>query len=516
MNLLRKNIHMDAVKSQAVSQITLEDDVNLPDSRPDIEKIILEDGTGKIEEIKTSGDHVTVRGRLFVNVLYVTDDRENVVARMEGVIPFEEQVFMEGIQSNQHVEGTMEVEDLSIGLINSRKISVRAILTLHTWLNELTDEEVGVELSGDEPVEYRKKQLDFTQIAVCKKDIYRIRQEMELPSNLPNIFQMIWESVKISGLEFKALDEKIAINGELQVFFLYEGESEERPIRFYEGTIPFNGFLDEKSSREMMITDIDSIIGSLEVEVKPDFDGEERVIALEAVMDLDIRLYEEEKMEILSDVYGVTKEVTAVTRQGTMKQLLFKNNAKTRVDGKLKIRGGNKNILQMLHGSATPVVEEVNILEDSIEINGFLQTKCLYVTSDDMTPYDAVAGKVPFQYVMDAKGINNTHQVRTKVMIEQFSAGMADGENVEIKAVLFVQALVFENRKQEFVTDVQVEELDMKKIKNLPQMVVHVAKEGDSLWQIGKKYYVPVAEIKEINEITQDECKKGQKILVVR
>lgn len=516
MNLIRKNIHMDVVKSQAINQVTLEDDVNLPDSRPDIEKIILEDGIGRIEEVKASGDHVTVRGRLFVQVLYVTDDRDNVVARAEGVIPFEEQIFMEGIQSNQHVEAVVDVEDLSIGLINSRKISVRAILALRAWLQELTDEEVGVELYCDEPVEYRKKQLDFTEIAVCKKDIYRIRQEVELPSNLPNIFQIIWESVKVCDLEFKALDEKIAVSGELQVFFLYEGEGEERPIRFYEGSIPFSGVIDEKSSREMMIADIHSVIGNVEVEVKPDFDGEERVIMIEAVMDLDIRLYEEMQMEILSDVYGVNKEVSAVTRQGSMKHLLLKNTGKTRVEGKLKIRGNNKNILQVLHGSATAVVEETNILEDAIEINGFLQTKCLYVTSDDLTPYDAVSGKIPFQYTMDAKGITPDNQIKHKVTIEQLNAGMADGENVEVKAVLAIQALAFENRDQEFITDIQMEELDMKKIKNLPQMVVYVAKEGDSLWQIGKQYYVPVADIKEINEITQDECKKGQKILVVR
>jgi LysM repeat protein len=199
-----------------------------------------------------------------------------------------------------------------------------------------------------------------------------------------------------------------------------------------------------------------------------------------------------------------------------MKQLLCKNNGKTRVEGRLKIRGNNKNILQVLYGGASPIVEEVNILEDSIEINGYLQTKCLYVTNDDMTPYDAVSGKIPFHYTMDAKGIKKDNQVRTKVVIEQLNAGMADSDNVEMKAVIQIQALIFTNSEQEFVTDVEVNELDMKKIKNLPQMVVYVAKEGDSLWQIGKKYYVPVAEIKEMNELSQDECKKGQKLLIVR
>ncbi len=516
MELLRKNIHMDVISAQAGSQITLEDDLNLPDAKPDMEKIILEDGMGKIEEIKIKGDQVLLRGRLYVDVLYVTDDTESILSCMNGVIPFEEQIFLEGLKNGQHVEGCVEVEDLNVGLVNSRKLSVRALLALRAWQQELQDVEVGVDLRMEEAAEFRKKQLEYTQIAVCKKDIYRIRQEMELPQNLPNVFQGIWQNVKVSSLEFKPLDEKIAVDGELQIFYLYEGEGEENPIRFYEGTIPFSGYLEEKSSREMMIPDIDSKLASLEVEVKPDFDGEERILAIEAVLDLDIRLYEETQMEILADVYGVTKEVNAVTDQESLHCLVCKNNAKTRVEGNLKLHANGRNILQLLYGSIVPYVEETVVMEDSITVTGHLNAKCLFVTSDDDLPYDAVSGKIPFEYTMDAKGVRGKHQVRTKVVAQQFTTTLSDGENIEIKAVLQIQILAFEERFQEFVREVEVKEADMKKLGSLPQMVVYVAKEGDSLWQIGKKYYVPVSEIKELNEITQEECKKGQKLLIVR
>ena len=40
MELVRKNIHMDRIKGQASTQITLEDDINILDSRPDAGKLI--------------------------------------------------------------------------------------------------------------------------------------------------------------------------------------------------------------------------------------------------------------------------------------------------------------------------------------------------------------------------------------------------------------------------------------------------------------------------------------------
>lgn len=516
MDLLKKNIHMDVLKCQASGQITLEDDVNLSDVRPDIEKIILEDGTGEIEEIKTSKDHVSVKGKLNVKVLYIADDKDNVIAKTEGSIPFEEDVFMEGVEPNQHVEASLMVEDLSIGLINSRKISVRAIVTIRTWLQELTDEEACVDIACEEPIEYRKKKLNFTQIAVCKKDIYRLRQELDLPSDMPNVFQSIWEDIRISNLDFKTLDGKIELSGELQVFVLYEGEGEEHPIRFFEGSVPFSDTIDEKSCTELMIADIEHHIGNLEIEIKPDFDGEERVILVEAVLDLDIRLYEEEQMDILADLYGATKEATAVIREGTMRQLLFRNNAKTKVEGKLKLRGEQKNIMQLLYANAVPIVEEEQVLEDGILVNGHFVVKCLYVTNDDMVPYNSVTGKIPFEYMMDAKGLKKEHQFKTRVNVEQINVTMSDSEAVDVKIIMRMQAIAFTNLSEEFITDVTIEDLDMKKLKDLPQMVIYVAKEGDSLWKIGKKYYVPVADLKEVNELTNDECKAGQKIIVVR
>ena len=36
------------------------------------------------------------------------------------------------------------------------------------------------------------------------------------------------------------------------------------------------------------------------------------------------------------------------------------------------------------------------------------------------------------------------------------------------------------------------------------------------MWQIGKKYYVSVEKIKEINQLTSDEIKPGDRLLIVK
>ena len=42
MELIKRNIHMDRIRAEAVSQLTLEDDLNIPENKPDVEALNME------------------------------------------------------------------------------------------------------------------------------------------------------------------------------------------------------------------------------------------------------------------------------------------------------------------------------------------------------------------------------------------------------------------------------------------------------------------------------------------
>ena len=74
MELVKRNIHMDCQKCKASAQITLEDDVNISDSKPDAYQLIMDRGNVVIDEVKVSDDHVSVKGRLQFKILYLTNE----------------------------------------------------------------------------------------------------------------------------------------------------------------------------------------------------------------------------------------------------------------------------------------------------------------------------------------------------------------------------------------------------------------------------------------------------------
>ncbi len=244
MDLLKKNIHMDRVRAEAVNQITLEDDINIPENKPDVSTLNLEKGNVVIEEVKPGTDAVTIRGRLDFSLLYHTMEEGSRLVNVEGKIPFEEKLHLQGALPTDTVTVYGEVEDLSVSIINSRKLNVQSVVTLSAQVEELYDEEAPIGIHGEETVEYRKMPMNLAQIAISKNDIFRIKEEISLPSNYPNIFQILWNTVSLGDVEFKVLEEKLTLQGDVHLFVLYEGEGEEQPIRSFETTIPFSGVLD--------------------------------------------------------------------------------------------------------------------------------------------------------------------------------------------------------------------------------------------------------------------------------
>lgn len=88
--------------------------------------------------------------------------------------------------------------------------------------------------------------------------------------------------------------------------------------------------------------------GQPELTIQPDLDGEERILGLECALELNIRLYEEEQIDILRDIYGVTKEVIPDTRDASLRQLLARITGKTKVTDHRKTDIGSP-VLQVLH-----------------------------------------------------------------------------------------------------------------------------------------------------------------------
>lgn len=516
MELIKKNIHMNKIKCRSSLQLTLDDDFNVPDVKPDIYKIIKEQGDIKITDVKMLNGKLMVKGSLYFNMLYLCEDNGRPIHNISGEVPFDEVIQLDDACVGDEAIVTWELEDLSTGLINSRKISVRSILRLTVIVEELYDEATAISIEGDDEVQFLTKNITVTDVAVDKKDTYRIKDQIHLPSNKSNISQLLYNEIELRNPEVRLQDNKFMVKGEILVFVIYAGENEENPVEYLETELPFSTSIDCNGCTEEMIDNIGFSVANKNLEVMPDVDGEERIVDMEVVLEMDIKIYEEEEMEMLHDVYSPSKELTPIRKEAHFENLLIKNNSKVRVNDRIKVKSNQPGILQISHASGEVKIDEINIVDNGLEVNGVLEVQILYICADDNRPLNALKGLIPFTQVIEVKGVKPTSIYQVKSSLEQLSVMMLDSEEIEVKSGIGLNTIAFDVLQEPIITDIEVSGLDYNMLQAMPSVVGYIVKANDTLWDIAKKYYTTIDKIKELNGLENDHVKLGDKILIMK
>lgn len=516
MELVKQKMQITWNKGKTVTQLTLDDDFNVPDSKEDIDRIMKYEGTITSENIRVSEGKAGVKGKLNFRLLYGGAGEENSVHSMKGSIPFEEIINMEGLLPEDEVRLSWDMEDLNISMINSRKISVKAVVTLWLEAENTSEEEAAVEISGDDDAEYMTSRLTFTPARIKTKDTYRVKDEIEVSGNKPNISEIIWDNAQLRSVETRPMEGKIQIRGEIFLFILYTGEDENSSIQWSEHTIPVNGTVDCAGCREDMIPHIHCSLSGNDVEAKPDTDGEQRMLGIDYVIDMDICLYEDQDIDIINDVYSAVKDLEPSTKMIHYQRLVMKNSSKCKTADKIKLSPDQPKILQICNSGGSIRLDDAKAVEDGIQIEGAVAMSLLYAALDDKHPLQTLEGILPFTHKIEVSGMKPGCIFRLEHSLEQLGAVMTNSEEIEVKAVINLDCLVMEELSGEVMTNVTAKPYDLNKIQELPGIVGYIVKPGDTLWKIAKKFYTTVDSIKSINELSDDRIKPGDKLVLMK
>lgn len=515
MELVKKNVHMNKLKGKAVSQMTLDDDFNVSDQLPDMKRIIIYQGEIQIESVRTMTDKVLVKGKLSFKALYHCDDGEGNIATMSGMIPFEETINMNGIEEEDNIQVRSDIEDLNVGMINSRKLSVKALVLFSVTAESIYDEETAVSVDENHPAEVMKKNLNITQIAMQKKDTYRVKEEVEIPNNQPNISNVLWEQLDLRNADFRLMDGSLSVRGEVMLFVIYQAEEEHIPIQWFEKSIQFSGTMDVQGCTEDMIPSIDVQVIHKEVAAKPDYDGENRIMEVDAVLELDMKLYEEENVGILSDIYSPAVEIKPEYGEANFESLMMKNVCKCKVGDKLKLVDEEK-ILQICHSEGNVKIDDVEVVEDGLLVEGVLLVSMLYMSADDREPMKSFNEAIPFKYVAEVKNMDESCSYQMRQGLEQMTSVMLGNNEVEVKAIISLDILVLKQITEPTIKSIDLVPVDMEKIQNMPGIVGYIVQPGDSLWVIAKRFHTTVDEIKSTNGLTSDDISPGTRLMLIK
>lgn len=528
MELVTHTIQTNELKCRSNIQATLEDDMNVPDTKPDIEKLVKTQGKIQITDISPSEGKVNVRGNLSFSLLYFSNDDIRPIHNIKGQIPFNESINMDSVTANDDVFCHFELEDCQASLINSRKVSIRAILSLDCCQNEQKNITIGTDIISEDaaragmeesvaPEGLNKKfsTISYTQIALQKNDIFRISDETVLPKGKPAIDTLLYYEMTPQNVQTRIVEDGIRIIGDVLLFALYTPEIEERRLEYIETEIPFDGIVNCNGCSENMIPDIEITVSSREVSAKPDEDGENRILDIELILKLQMKFYEDDELQILDDAYSTSCSLQLARENINYEKLLMKNQSSVRISDHININNSD-NILQICSSSGTIQIDEQEITEDGIQIEGAVTLDILYITDNDDRPLSMTKGVIPFSHLVEIKGISDDDSYELQSDINQINLIMIDKEEVEAKITLSICALVFTSKNQDAITGITENPLDLQKFNDMPGLAGFIANDNDTLWDIAKEYNTTPESIMELNGLTSSQIHKGDRLLLMK
>jgi LysM repeat protein len=538
--LMSSKLKLVDIKQKPQVRIFIEEDILVPDVKPDLARILSMDGkiklsdkeihTGQVEaeSIKTTGD-------LILQTLYIPEsiaEGEPMVA-IESRIPFKIDTEVKTAPFSD-LTVTPSIESIDYTVINERKFKVKATVALA--LREYSNVDIEIfEGIRDEEVQMLKETINLTDVAFRKTEATEIKEDLTLKDTMPEIQKILKYDVNVVENHKQITKEKAVINASVYCNVMYLGadaageaiksdedtaEVEAATPVLYQGKTEFTQFIrldgdNNPAGQNPAGSRVNFTISSLNLTAKEDGNGKKNIIELNMNVDTGLELYKNIEKEVVTDVYHHLKDIQYDTDEIGLMSLSGSGVAELSVREIVNIpeRYGNVDKIAYISGSVSEKSSYIEQGKSIVEGNVAIHLICISA-DEKKTPF-SIQQEIPFRSSMEIPGINSEMSANNDIMLKELWFDKINNRQIEVNAGLLVNTAVSQKEKHQLVKNINFLETPQNTQLN-PGIILYITRAGDTIWKIAKKYRTTIDEIKKINDLdSAKEIKQGTKLLIV-
>lgn len=515
LTLAKETIQMDWKEQtgRQSSQILLEGDMIVPDSQPDLQKILACEGRVALTEQRSGEDRISFSGTLTVDAFYTAKNGERPLYAMQTTLPIEDFIHMEGLGQDTEVTLTAEPEHLDCRILNDRKLGIKAILGITAQAERERSMEILSNLSG-EGIEALQGTLRMETETAAIADRFSVKEELILPMGQAEIGEILRESVTLTDRELRPMDGRILVRGNVQISILYT-DIEGRLDSFTE-KIPFSGYLESETMDAGTNVSGTLAIESAKLTPQPDADGELRQLAADIVIGADLRGRRTEEKEILLDAYAPQGVVELQKEKISYPVTVASGKNQFTLKERITLENGEPPMLRVEDIRGEVRLAEAAALQNAVEAEGVLTVSVLYHAAAEDEPIYMLKRGIPFTQRMELKGASAGEEAHVRLRLEDLDFQILSEREGELRAALTMESDVQRMEEAEVVTDAAWQEGSAPQ-PPLAGAIIYMVQPGDSLWTIAKRYHTTIDAILAVNEIENpDLIYPGQKLLILK
>ena len=515
--LVKERIILNQNVGTELTQILLEGDIVVPDIKPDMAFILQADAKLALDKTEILTDRVNFMGKLYIQVLYLAKGDERLVHSIGVAAAVDDFIHIDGVTNDMWVDIKPDMENIDFRMINDRKISYKAIVGVSAKAEAAKAFEVVVNIDGLPENQQLKNNLVLNKSVANKFDRFIVKDSVSVPLGKPNIREILQVNIEVGNQDVRIQNGKINVFGELLVTTLYKGENDDSIIEFMEHELPFNGNIEMSECKEDIFADVSFSLTEQNIQIKPDDDGEDRLVEIEASLMVNCKVSATVNIEVLEDAHVINKSLNISRDMIKYPKPVCRNKNQSTIKEVLQLDDESPDILQIFRVKGKVITDDIKIINDKVVVEGAIETDILYIAESDEMPLYSHKAMVDFRQIVETKGAMPDMNVSLDAALDHVGFNMLSGREVEVRFLISFKANVNKTLEMPMITDINFDEFPKEALEAMPSIIMYVVQQGDSLWKIAKDYNTSIDEIAEINELENpNEIYPGQKLLILK
>ena len=516
-------IQVTNIREKPKTTIIIEEDILVPDIKPDLKEILLIDGkchlsNREVDQITKGEDYINLSGEIDLQTLYIPEKQEgnSPIISVQTRVPFKDQ-WHTPLAEGATLMLDCCVEKIEYMVINERKYRVKILLSITA--KEYVDSKIDIfEGLVDEEIQVLKETVETSNVALRKKDSLSIKEDF-FPKEDTHPETILKQDINVVENYKQSTGDKVVINGFIYVTVLYstchtpEDSASSVNIHYLQERMEFTQFIPIQQGGQWSGCSVSFDDNNLKIKLTQD-EMEKDVFRLEGDLMTFVELYKNTQREVIVDGYHRQKDFCCDFVEENSRTLVGTTASEASLREILSLESNDCDIDCILYSMGELLSGESRVEQNKIVTEGKILAKMVCKGLQEDQNIFAIKEELPFRVVTSMPGLEGNEIVSHKIYIKDLWAEKINGKQLEFNATVLVCGEIFRPTPFRVLTNPAF--IESSACCQAPPMVVYICKPEDSLWQIAKKFKTTMNSIKQINNLDTDYLTNRQKLLIIK
>lgn len=508
MEIMSENINISQTVAKGKADTVCDGNIIVPDKKPDILKVVQVDSKACITDKVVRDNKISLSGKVCLTILYIPDSDSQNIASINSSFDFSETVNVSGVEEGMNIIASADVTRVDFNIINSRKLHIKNVLCLTYEVIEIKNVDVatGVE---DDNIEVKTESVKMKNVYdICDHE-FVMNEDISLLAGQNDVSDILKTDVEITDTEYKTISGRIILKGIVNVCVLYLADNGE--IEHTENEMPFTEIVESESALDNMDCDVEYSVIDSSCEAGENSDGDMRDIKLSVDIMAGVKASRNEEINVISDCYVPGKNTEIKSEDIAIEENVLSVEEQNTIRDIVDFPDGVPRVKSVYNVVMTPVVSKTDIVGGRLICEGKIDAYILYLSENSENPVYSLHHEMPYTVAIDVNVSGDDLVINPRVEIKHSGYTLNAAGEIELRCILNISADIVRNNEISLIDDIT--DTDME--NNGANIVIYFTKKGDSVWDIAKRYSVPVDNILRYNNIdNQDKLRAGERIFV--